>query len=78
VKAASSAIHNLVQEWTRGWLAGTRSNSEAEVWLKGMLEEVMWGNAVWYGVGGWASRGYSGPAMNADFFLCVLLPCSFP
>jgi hypothetical protein len=78
VKAASSTIHNLIQEWTRGWLAGTCSDVEAEVRLKGMLEEVIWGNTVWYGVGGWASCGDSGQAMNAEFFLYVLLPCSFP
>ena len=77
VNAAGSAIHNLVQEWTREWLAGTRSDAEVEVRLKGMLEEVIWGNVVWYGVGGWASRGDSGRAMNADFFLCVFLPCCF-
>ena len=77
LKAAGSAIHNLVQEWTREWLAGTRSDAEAEMRLKGMLEEVIWGNVVWYGVGGWASRGVSGRAMNADFYLCVLLRCSF-
>lgn len=77
VKAAGSAIHNLVQEWTKEWLAGTRSDAEAEVRLKGMLEEVIWGNVVWYGVGGWAERGDSGRAMNADFFLWVLLPCNY-
>lgn len=77
VKAAGSAIHNLVQEWTREWLAGTRSDADAEVRLRGMFEEVIWGNVVWYGVGGWASRGDSGRAMKADFFLCVP-PFCFP
>jgi len=71
VKAVGGAIHNLVQEWTAEWLAGTRSDAEAEVRLGGMLEEVIWGNVIWYGVGGWATRGESGRAMNADFFLCV-------
>ena len=72
VKAVGSSIHNLVQEWTAEWLAGTRSDVDAEVRLKGMVEEVIWGNVIWYGVGGWASRGDSGRAMNADFFLYVL------
>lgn len=76
VKAAGSAIHNLVQEWTREWLAGTRSDADAEVRLRGMVEEVIWGNVVWYGVGGWASRGDSGRAMNADFFLAHLVTSS--
>jgi len=71
VKAVGGAIHNLVQEWTAEWLAGTRSDAEAEVRLRGMVEEVVWGNVIWYGVGGWATRGDSGRAMNADFFLCV-------
>ena len=71
VKPVSGAIHNLVEEWTAEWLAGTRSDADAEVRLRGMLEEVLWGNVIWYGVGGWATRGDSGRAMNADFFLCV-------
>ncbi len=71
MKAVGGAIHNLVQEWTAEWLAGTRSDADAEVRLRGMLEEVIWGNVIWYGVGGWSSRGDSGRAMNADFFLCV-------
>lgn len=71
MKAVGGAIHNLVQEWTAEWLAGTRSDADAEVRLKGMVEEVIWGNVIWYGVGGWVTRGDSGRAMNADFFLCV-------
>jgi hypothetical protein len=71
VKAVGEPIHNLVQEWTAEWLAGTRSDADAEVRLRGMLEEVIWGNVIWYGIGGWAVRGDSGRAMNADFFLCV-------
>ena len=71
VKPVSGAIQNLVQEWTAEWLAGTRSDADAEVRLRGMLEEVIWGNVIWYGVGGWATRGDSGRAMEADFFLCV-------
>jgi len=77
VKTAGSTIHNLVQEWTAEWLAGTRTDVEAEVRLRGMLEEVIWGNVIWYGIGGWASRGDSGRVMNADHFLCVP-PHMFP
>jgi hypothetical protein len=48
MKATGSTTHNLVQEWTREWLAGTRSDTEAESRLRGMLEEVIWGNVVWH------------------------------
>jgi len=72
VKAVGSSIHNLVQEWTTEWFAGTRSDVDAEVRLKGMVEEVIWGNVIWYGVGGWASREDSRREMNADFLLYVL------
>ena len=72
MEVVGSPIHNLVREWTAEWLAGTRSDVDAEVRLKGMVEEVIWGNVIWYGVGGWASRGDSGRAMNADLILYVL------
>jgi hypothetical protein len=72
VKAVGGSIHNLVREWTAEWLSGTRSDVEAEVRLKGMVEEVIWGNVIWYGVGGWASRGDSGRAMNANLIPYVL------
>jgi hypothetical protein len=72
VKAVGGSILNLVQEWTAEWLSGTRSDVEAEVRLKGMVEEVIWGNVIWYGVGGWASRGDSGRAMNANLVPYVL------
>ena len=72
MEVVGSPIHNLVREWTAEWLAGTRSDVDAEVRLKGMVEEVIWGNVIWYGVGGWASRGDSGRAMHADLILYVL------
>jgi hypothetical protein len=73
MKAVGGTIHNLIQEWTAEWLAVTQSDGDKEVRLRGMLEEVIWGNVIWYGVGGWATRarGDSRRAMNADFFLCV-------
>jgi len=40
----------------------------ADARLRGMVEEVVWGNAIWYGIGGWASRGVCGRVTNADFF----------
>ena len=59
-KSINGAIHNLVQEWAKEWLAGVDacggSGTDAEVRLVGMVEEVVWGNVIWYGFGGWESR----------------------
>jgi hypothetical protein len=71
MKQVGNAIFCLVQEWTKEWLSGTHSSVDTELRLKGMIEEVIWGNAIWYGVGGWVSRGDDGRATNADFFLSV-------
>ncbi|KAH8984551.1 hypothetical protein EDB86DRAFT_3084442 [Lactarius hatsudake] len=70
VKSIGGAIYDLVREWTEEWLegVGARGGAGAEARLRGMVEEVVWGNVIWYGVGGWASRGTSGRGMNADFF----------
>ncbi len=75
VKSAGSAIHDLVQEWTKEWLSGTgtRGGPASEAQLRGMVEEVVVGNVIWYGVGGRASRGTSGRAFNADFFMYAFL-----
>ena len=71
VKSVGGAIHDLVQEWTEGWLAGVnaRGGADTEARLAGMMEEVVWGNVIWYGIGGWASRGTGGRGLNPDFFL---------
>lgn len=75
LKSAGGAIDDLVREWTEEWLAGvgTRGGADAEARLKGMVEEVVWGNVIWYGIGGWASRGTGGRRFNADFFRCAFL-----
>ena len=77
VKSSGRAIHGIIREWTEEWLAGVgmRGGPDAEARLKGMVEEVVWGNVIWYGIGGWASRGSDGRGFNADFLMCVLL-CS--
>ncbi|KAI0247419.1 hypothetical protein BJV78DRAFT_1364188 [Lactifluus subvellereus] len=36
--------------------------------LEGMVEEVAWGNVIWYGVGGWQAHGDVDRPFNADFF----------
>lgn len=70
VKSIGGAIYDLIREWTEEWLdgVGARGGPGAEARLRGMVEEVVWGNVIWYGIGGWASRGTSGRGMNADFF----------
>jgi hypothetical protein len=68
MKSAGSAIHGLVREWSEEWLAGVGTRADAEARLKGMVEEVVWGNVIWYGIGGWATRGTEERGFNADFF----------
>jgi len=59
----------LVSEWADEWLADARSDADIEKRLKGMVEEVIWGNVIWFGVGGWHLGGESGRPFNADFFV---------
>ena len=51
VKSAGGAIRDLVQEWTEERLAGVgvRGGTGAEARLRGKVEEVVWGNVIWYG-----------------------------
>jgi len=64
-------ITKLVDEWAKEWLEDTHGDEEIEKRLEGMVEEVVWGNVIWFGVGGWRARGTSGRPFNADFFVCV-------
>ncbi|KAH9015316.1 hypothetical protein EDB84DRAFT_1679947 [Lactarius hengduanensis] len=75
VKRISGAIYNLIWEWTEEWLdgVGAHGGPGTEARLRGMVEEVVWGNVIWYGIGGWASRGTSNCGMNANFFKYALL-----
>lgn len=63
-KSVGAAIRDLVREWTEKWLAevGVPGGAGAEPRLRGMVEAVVWGNVIWYVIGGWASRGR--PAAN--------------
>ena len=47
-----------VQTQRRGW----------QEWWTWSLEEGMWGNVIWCGIGGWASCWTGGCRFNADFF----------
>jgi Questin oxidase-like len=66
-------LTELVREWADEWLEDTHDDADIEKRLEGMVEEVVWGNVIWFGVGGWHARGDSGRPFNADFFMCVLL-----
>ncbi|KAI9447320.1 hypothetical protein F5148DRAFT_1292298 [Russula earlei] len=63
----------LVNEWADEWLGDTQTDADVEKRLEGMVEEVVWGNVIWFGVGGWHTRGDSGRPINADFFIAHLV-----
>lgn len=75
VENYGNRIHELVTEWYDGWLEGATSEAEVEKRLEGMVEEVVVGNVLIFGVGGWGGRGKggAGEGINADFFLWVLI-----
>jgi hypothetical protein len=71
VTKEGATLTELVDEWANEWLEDTHSDADVEKRLKGMVEEVVWGNTIWFGVGGWHARGTGGRIFNADFFVCV-------
>jgi hypothetical protein len=73
VTKEGDTLTKLVSEWADEWLEDTHGDADVEKRLEGMVEEVVWGNAIWFGVGGWHARGNTGRTFNADFFMCVLL-----
>ena len=73
VTKEGDTLTKLVSEWADEWLEGTHGDADVEKRLEGMVEEVVWGNAIWFGVGGWHARGNAGRSYNADFFMCVLI-----
>lgn len=70
IEKVGDRIHQLVTEWYEGWLKGADSEAEIERRLEIMMEEVVFGNVMWFGVSGWAWRGNGGAGkeINADFF----------
>jgi hypothetical protein len=83
VSEAGDTIVALVEEWADEWLAGARNDAEVEKRLEGMVEEVAFGNVIWFALRGWQTRGDHGRAFNADFFMCVaafggLFPLIYP
>jgi Questin oxidase-like len=73
VTNVGDSIVALVSEWADQWLEDTRSDEDVEKRLVVMVEEVVWGNVIWFGVGGWQARGSGDRLFNADFFVCVQL-----
>ena len=70
---AGDTIAALVEEWANEWLVDARTDVDFEKRLEGMVEEVAWGNAIWFSVRGWQTRGGHGRAFNADFVVWVQL-----
>lgn len=65
-------VIELVSEWADAWLEGTRGDADIEKRLEGMIEEVLWGNVIWFAVGGWHACGDNDRPFNADFFMSAL------
>ena len=72
VTKEGGTLTKLVSEWADEWLEDTHGDADVEKRLEGMVEEVVWINVIWFGVGGWQARGNTGRIFNADFFVCVL------
>lgn len=73
VPVAGDTIAALVEEWANEWLQGATTHADIEKRLEGMVEEVAWGNVIWFALRGWETRGDRGRAFNADFFVCEQL-----
>jgi len=73
VTKEGDTLTKLVNEWADEWLEDTHSDADVEKRLEGMVEEVVWGNAIWFGVGGWHVRGDVGSPFKADFFVAHLV-----
>jgi len=57
------------------WTNGQRNDWKIRMMVKkleGMVEEVVWGNIIWFGVGGWHAGGTSGSPIQRGL-LCVRL-----
>ena len=78
VSKAGDSIVALVEEWVNEWLVDAQTDADVEKRLEGMVEEVTWGNVIWFAVGGWQARGDEhGRTFNADFFVWVQLRLFF-
>ncbi|KAA1473981.1 hypothetical protein DENSPDRAFT_823618 [Dentipellis sp. KUC8613] len=74
IERSGDRLHALVTEWYGKWLEGATTNEEVESRLEAMVEEIVWGNVMWFGVGGWAGPGKKdGQNINADFYMMHLV-----
>jgi hypothetical protein len=73
VAKEGNTLTKLVSEWADEWLEDTHGDADVEKRLEGMAEEVVWSNAIWFGVGGWHARGNVDRTFNADFFIAHLV-----
>ncbi|KAH9170229.1 hypothetical protein EDB89DRAFT_2072216 [Lactarius sanguifluus] len=73
VPKAGESIIELVDQWANEWLVDARTDADIEKRLEGMVEEVTWGNVIWFAVGGWQARGDQGRSFNADFVTAHLV-----
>ncbi|KAI0300669.1 hypothetical protein B0F90DRAFT_1668214 [Multifurca ochricompacta] len=77
LKGVGPAVKALVREWEEDWLQGALCDADVEMRLVGMVEEVIWGNVIWFGVGGWTLRDENaGKAIDADFYVMHLVTSS--
>ena len=56
VTKEGDTLTKLVSEWADEWLEDTHGDADVEKRLEGMVEEVVWINVIWFGVGGWQDR----------------------
>ena len=71
VPQVGDIIVTLVEEWANEWLADVHTDVDVEKRLEGMVEEVAWGNVMWFAICGWQAHGNHGRAFNVDFFMCI-------
>ncbi|KAH9992169.1 hypothetical protein BJV77DRAFT_456359 [Russula vinacea] len=76
VTSKGDTLTKLVSEWADEWLEDTRDDADVEKRLEGMVEEVVWGNVIWFGPGGWHACSESSRPFNPDFFVAHLVTSS--
>lgn len=66
---AGAVVKEFTDNWYDSWTVGVKDD-ELEDRIEGMVEDVLLGSAVLYGVGGYAAKGDR--VFNADFVTYVL------
>ncbi|KAI0312660.1 hypothetical protein OF83DRAFT_1144947 [Amylostereum chailletii] len=68
LKSAGDKIFEHANVWYDSWLTGITDIEEIESRIEHMVEEIIFGNLLWYGASGWAHRKTEERKLNADFF----------